>query len=67
MTIVSSVRCKICHRQLNSPESIMLGLGPDCAKKQGYRRPRKLRKARVSPLSRLIEQALGIPLFEEAL
>jgi hypothetical protein len=64
MTIVSSVRCKVCHRALNAPEAIMLGIGPVCAKKQGYRRPRKLRKARVQPLFNLKEQTLGVPLFE---
>ena len=67
MTIISSVRCKVCHRPLSNPEAIMAGMGSKCAAKCGRRRPRKLRRPRVLPLFNLKDQTLGVPLFEEAL
>ncbi|BDU72355.1 DUF6011 domain-containing protein [Mesoterricola silvestris] len=58
-----SDRCRICHRILKQPEALALGMGSVCAKKCGYKRPRKLRKPRVTALFDLKAQCLGVPLF----
>lgn len=62
--MTSCVRCSICHRQLKDAEAIARGMGLVCAKKCGYKRPRKLRKPRVTALFDLKAQCLGVPLFD---
>ena len=48
------VKCKRCNRPLKNPESIKLGYGITCAKKEKIIIPRKQKKEKDRPLNHSI-------------
>lgn len=52
-------RCRACHRELKSPESIAQGIGPTCAARLMPPKPKKLRVRMFgSPPARVIAKAI---------